>query len=104
MLKFKKETLGHRVLIKPQLAEKQTASGIIVSFDNDRKAAIDSDKGTIVAVGPQAYKDFGDGTPWVKEGDFVYYAKYGAKVIKDSEDGEIYVICNDDDILLGLEA
>ena len=102
MLKFNQKSLGHRVLIKPQI-EKQTASGIVLHFD-DRKAAIDSDKGVVVAVGPQAYKDFGDGTPWVDVGDFVYYARYGAKVIKDETDGELYMICNDEDILLVVEA
>ncbi len=102
MLKFNQKSLGHRVLIKPRV-EKQTASGIVLHFD-DRRAAIDSDKGTVVAVGPQAYKDFGDGTPWVAVGDFVYYAKYGAKVIKDEEADELYIICNDEDVLLGLEA
>lgn len=102
MLKFKKESLGHRVLIKPQI-EKETEWGFSL-VTTDRRAAIDSDKGYVVAVGPQAYKDMGDGTPWVQEGQFVYYAKYGAKVIKDEDTDDLYIICNDEDVLLALEA
>lgn len=110
MLKYKEKTLGHRVLIKPFLNKKTTTdSGIVFRLDvNDRQAAIDSDRGTVVAIGPQAYKDYGDGTPWIEVGDFVYYSKYGAKVIKDeqaeNDEDKIYVICNDEDVLLGMEA
>ena len=57
----------------------------------------DSDTGEVLQVGPQAYRDFGDGTPWIKVGDQVYYSKYGAKVLKDGED--FYIICNDVDVL-----
>src|SRR4051812_26615874 len=102
MLKFKVKSLGHRILIKPRV-EKTTASGIVLHFD-DRRAAIDSDKGSVVAIGDQAYKDMGDGTPWIEVGDFVYYAKYGAKMIKDEDSDDIYIICNDEDVLLALEA
>lgn len=102
MLKFKTKSLGHRVLIKPRVT-KETESGILLHFD-DRRAAIDSDKGTVVAIGPQAYKDFGDGEPWIAVGDFVFYAKYGAKVIKDEENDELYILCNDEDVLLSVEA
>ena len=102
MLKFKERSLGHRVLIKPEV-EKETDWGFALTV-SDRKAAMDSDKGHIVAMGPQAYKDYGDGSKWVEVGDYVYYAKYGAKVIKDDETGDLYIICNDEDVLLGLEA
>ncbi len=102
MLKFNQKSLGHRVLIKPDV-EKETDWGFQM-VTSDRRAAIDSDKGTVVAVGDQAYKEFGDGTPWVAVGDYVYYAKYGAKVIKDKDSEDLYIICNDEDVLLSLEA
>lgn len=101
-MKFRRETLVHRVLIKPFI-ETKTASGIIVAKD-ERKQAIDSDKGTILMFGDKAWKDFGCDTPPVKVGDTVVYSKYGAKVIKDDETEELFIICNDEDVLVGIEA
>ena|SRR3990167_9847222 len=93
MLKF--IPTGPRVVLRPKL-EKETKSGIVLAYD-ERRASADSDTGEVLALGPQAYVDFGDGTPWVKPGQTVYYSKYGAKVLKDGED--FYIICNDVDIL-----
>ena len=93
MIKF--EPLGHRIVLRPNLV-KETKSGIVLAYD-ERRASADADTGRVLAVGSQAYVGFGDGTPWVKEGDNVYYSKYGAKVLKDGED--FYIICNDVDIL-----
>lgn len=93
MLKF--EPTGHRVILRPKL-ERETKSGIQLVYD-ERRVSADSDTGEVLMVGPQAYQDFGDGTPWVKAGDQVYYSKYGAKVLKDGDD--FYIICNDVDIL-----
>ena len=96
-MQFREETLVHRVLLKPQI-ETKTASGIVLARD-ERSQAITSDKGTVFMIGPKAWADFGCEVPPVKIGDTVYYAKYGAKVLKDGED--FYVICNDEDILVG---
>ena len=98
-MKFKPETLVHRVIIKPFI-QKQTESGIILATD-DRRQAVNSDRGEVFLIGPKAWKDFGCETPPVKVGDLVYYAKYGAKVLKDEETDELYLICNDEDILVG---
>ena len=99
-MKFRKETLGFRILIKPAI-EKKTASGIIVAKD-DRRQAVDADRGVVFMIGKDAWKDYGMDHP-VKVGDTVIYAKYGAKVIKDEENDELYIIANDEDILVGIE-
>lgn len=101
-MKFRPETLVHRVLIKP-FVEKKTASGIFIAKD-ERKQAIDSDKGEVFMIGPEAWKPFGCKIPPVKIGDQVIYSKYGAKVIKDDETDELYIICNDEDVLVGYKA
>ena len=100
-MKFRPETLVHRVLIKPKI-ETETKTGIILARD-ERSQAINSDTGTIFMIGPMAWKDFKCETPPVKVGDQVFYAKYGAKVLKDERTGDLYVICNDDDVLVGFE-
>jgi len=89
------EPTGHRVLLKPDIKTK-TESGIVLHYD-ERRAANECDTGIVIAIGPTAWMGFGDGRPWCKVGDRVYFSKYGAKVLKDEDD--FYVICNDDDIL-----
>lgn len=97
-MKFLPETLGFRILLKPDIITK-TESGIVIA-KSERKQAIDADKGVIVGIGPEAFKALKVDNPF-KVGDTVIYAKYGAKVIKDEEADELYIICNDEDILVG---
>lgn len=98
-MKFRAETLVHRVVIKPFI-QKQTESGILIARD-ERSQAVNSDRGEIYMIGPKAWKDFGLDEPPVKVGDMVYYAKYGAKVLKDEKTEELFILCNDEDILVG---
>ena len=100
-MKFNRETLVHRVILRPFI-EKQSKGGILISRD-ERSQAINTDKGEILMFGDRAWKDFGCVDAPVKPGDKVYYAKYGAKVLKDEDTGEFYVICNDEDILVGYQ-
>lgn len=100
-MKFRQETLVHRVIIKPFVPGKKTAGGIILASD-ERMQVVNSDRGEVFMIGPEAWKAFGCKKAPVKVGDQVYYSKYGAKVLKDmdSEDS-FYIICNDEDILVG---
>ena len=98
-MKFRQETLVHRVILKPAIVKK-TESGIIVA-SSDRMQATNSDRGEVVMIGPEAWKDFGCKKPPVKVGDKVVFSKYGAKILKFKEDDEIYLIVNDEDILVG---
>ena len=95
LMKFRPETLVYRVILKPHI-EKETKSGIVIARD-ERSQAINTDKGTVVFVGPKAECD-------VKPGDKVYYAKYGAKTIADPDNqDEYFILLNDEDILVGFE-
>ena len=100
-MKFKPETLVHRVILKPYILPKKSAGGIDLSALEDRMQAVNTDKGKVLMFGPKAWKDFGCGEPPVQIGDNVYYSKYGAKVIKDEETGELFILLNDEDILVG---
>ncbi len=99
-MKFKPETLGFRILIKPEVLPKKSEGGIDLSALDDRGQAVNSDKGEIIAIGPEAFKAYGFASPY-KVGDKVFYAKYGAKALKDKTTGDLYMICNDEDILVG---
>lgn len=102
-MKFKQATLVHRVIIRPYtlIKEKAKTGGVIdLSQVDDRAHAINSDRGEIFMIGPEAWKDFGCDTPPFKKGDKVYYAKYGAKTLKDRLTGDLYILCNDEDVLV----
>lgn len=99
---------GHRILVKPQRIEDVDSAyksaknaGIILQESHEQLQQAAVDKGTVVALGSTAYKDFG-GTPWCEVGDLVAYARYGGKVVKDPETQEDFLILNDEDIICKL--
>ena len=113
--------VGHRVLVKRERVEdhdptfKQAkAAGIVIPETEDRqRAQAGLDKGTVTAIGPDAWKGFylaanpSDANlrgfiPWATVGDVVVFAKYAGKVIQDL-DNENYVALNDDDIIAVLK-
>lgn len=101
-MKFKVETLAERVVIKPFI-EMETKGGILLARD-ERSQAINTDRGEIFLVGPQAWYDLPE-KPQFKAGDKVIYSKYGAKTIKDesTNPASFYILCNDKDVLIGYE-
>lgn len=97
---------GHRILVSLPLLEEEekTDSGIIIA--NKANAEVRSksmQQATVEMLGHTAFKDFGDGKPWVKVGDTVMIAKYSGEDQVDKEDGKIYRIINDEDIFAIIE-
>lgn len=92
---------GHRVLVKPDVVETTTKSGIVIKLENKDRADEAQVTGTIVEVGPQAWKDFSDGAAWAKVGDRVLFAKFGGYQITIK--GEKYRVMNDEDITAIIE-
>ena len=88
---------GHFVLIEPDTAEETTTSGIVISLDTRREQAATT-TGTIVDIGPNAWKAFDDGCPWAEVGDHVAYAKFVSKEIEDPETGIKYFLMSDENI------
>ena len=98
--------LLHTVLVKPELVEESDevlrrakAAGIALQLDKREEKAVEY--GTVIQVGPTAFKDYGRGPDILKEGDYVTYAKYAGKEIKYR--GETYLILNDQDVIATLE-
>lgn len=97
---------GFRIKVKPLKLEEidnvyaqAKRAGIIMSDHDDMKAQRKGvDQGTVLAIGPTAFKDYGD-SPWCFVGDTIVYAKYSGMVVKDPEDGEDYLIINDEDVV-----
>jgi chaperonin GroES len=94
---------GHRVLVRPDKKEQKTAGGIIIAEQIREKEELAGIFGTLVSIGPDSWKAFGDGQPWAKVGDRVVFSKYGGIVLEDPDDKELYRLLNDDDIYCTIE-
>ena len=98
--------LLHRIIVKQQKLneahkeyQRAEAMGIIIpEHEDNKRAQAGVDKGTVVALGPTAYRDFNTDVP-VKVGDVVAFARYSGKTIVDPKDDEEYVALNDEDIV-----
>ena len=90
--------LGDRVLIKPEPAEQQTATGLYIASNAQEKPQ----RGEVVAVGAGKLNDKGERMPIdVKVGDTVIYGKFGGNEVKI--DGEDYLLMRADDIYAVVE-
>lgn len=95
------EALGNRVIIKPDSIEEVTSGGIVIAqtenYRREEKAATST--GTVIGFGEAAWLDpLLGGEPWVEIGDKVVFARYAGKFVTDPDDGEEYVVINDDAI------
>ena len=92
---------GGHLLVLPTKVEERTDGGIYLPKtvqDTEQQAATE---GTLIAVGPSAWKDLDDGSPWAKVGDKINYARY-AGVVMQGADGVEYTLINDNDVLARL--
>lgn len=99
------EPLGHRLLVKPEKIEdiddkfkSARSAGIIIESNELKREQAAVDRGTVLKMGATAFVDFG-GVPWCAVGDKIAYTRYGGKVVKDPEDGQEYIILNDEDVI-----
>ena len=90
--------LGHRVLIKvEEQSEKFKGTSFYIPTDDKDKHQQAKTEGTVIDVGKTAYKELGDGTPWVKVGDKVVFRKFDG--IDTREPDGLFKLLNDEDIL-----
>lgn len=91
--------LDLRVVVMPDPAETKTAGGIIIPdaiADKEKAAAV---KGTLIAVGQNAFLEAGTAVQTMaKPGSRVMIGKYAGVVFK-GDDGNEYRIMNDADIV-----
>lgn len=90
---------GFTVLIKPDY-EKVSKGGIILA-ESDRSGVAAVDTGTILKIGPTAWKAYDNGLPWAKVGDRVGYAKHAGRLVPNPDNpDEKWVLVADGDIRL----
>lgn len=104
----------HRVLVERDIPEDTDAVktkkemerlGLLtppkVQEEIDKRALRENasmDKGVVLALGETAFRDYGIESP-IKVGDYISYAKFGGKDVTDPEDGKVYVVINDEDVV-----
>ena len=95
---------GHYVLVKPDRFEKTTESGLVIATDYEaNREDVAAVKGTLVAIGPQAWLAFGD-EPWAEVGQKVYFKRHVSDQIFDNTDlvdgkPQRYFLMQDENIL-----
>ena len=92
---------GGHILVLPDKVEEITKGGIYMPEVVQSKEQAAATSGTLIAVGPSAWKDLDDGSPWATIGDHINYGRYAGVVMK-GHDGVDYTLLNDNDILARL--
>lgn len=92
-----------RVIILPdKVSDKFEGSSLIRPDAEKDKQKYAQTKGLLVAVGDNAFADWGD-VPKPQPGDRVVYGRYAGNQ-HTGKDGQEYTVCNDEDILAGWSA
>lgn len=90
--------IEYKVLVKPDPVENKTAGGIIIPDETNERQNWAQVKGTLIARGDSAFKDYSlEEQRAAKPGARVYYDKYEGARIKGA-DGEEYALLNDKNI------
>jgi chaperonin GroES len=91
------EPLDVKVVVKPLPVEQKTAGGIILADSTKEQAKYATTRGTLLAAGPNAFREWGlANAPPV--GCVVLYAQYAGSRFK-ADDGEEYWVMNDEDVI-----
>ncbi|MCB0969214.1 MAG: co-chaperone GroES [Ilumatobacter fluminis] len=96
---MKLKPLDDRIVVKPNEAETQTASGLVIPDTAKEKPQ----QGTVLAVGPgKRAESSGELIPvGIEEGQTVLYSKYGGTEI--TVDGDELLVLNARDVLAIVE-
>lgn len=98
---------GHRLLVKPidyldddptVKRAKETLGLVIPELEENKRAKESVDRGTVIQIGPTAWRDF-NSDPWCQIGDTIVYAKFAGKLIVDPDTQDKYVALNDEDVV-----
>ena len=96
---MKLKPLEDRIVVKPNEAETQTASGLVIPDTAKEKPQ----QGTVIAVGPgKRAESSGELIPvGIEEGQTVLYSKYGGTEV--AVDGDDLLVLNARDVLAIVE-
>lgn len=96
------EPVDLRVLVLPDPPEEKSAGGIIIPAKVQDQQKYASVKATVVAVGANAFREWGKAAPKPAPGSRVLIAQYAGTNVK-GEDDKDYRVINDADTVAILE-
>ena len=101
------KVLLHHILVKMDDAVEadevyKRAKQLGIHLELDKRVHEAVEYGTVVQVGPTAYRDLGRDESIVKVGDRVSLTRYSGKKVVDT-DGDSYYLFNDSDVLAIIE-
>lgn len=100
---------GHYILIKPDAMEKVSQGGILLNDDMVNRENTAKVRGTLVAVGKNAWKAYDDGEAWAEVGDKVYFKRHVSDKVEDMTDlddrgdPQTYFLMSDENLLAVIE-
>lgn len=94
---MKPKAVGHYILVRPKEYEKVSAGGIIIPEQARDQAGID--EGTVLEIGPDAYKGEKFESQWCEVGDKIAFPRYCGRHWPSVDEPEYYVM-NDEDVLM----
>lgn len=89
--------LDVKVLVKPDPVEEMTKGGIILADTTKEKSKYAATKGTLIAKGPNAFREWGENNAPI-DGARILHAQYAGARFK-ADDGEDYIVMNDEDVI-----
>ena len=92
----------HYLLVLPDEVEKTTKGGLFIPNEAIENKEREMTEGTLVAIGPMGWGEFGDGSNQAEVGDRVCFGKFAGRDMT-GKDGGKYVLMNAEDALAVLE-
>lgn len=103
------EPVLHRILIKQfdvterdKTFQSAKASGIILAGTQMDREQAAVDRGTVLALGPTVFKDFGAESV-LEVGDEIVFARHSGKTVRDpdqaDDDNTKFIVINDEDVI-----
>lgn len=89
--------LDLKVLVRPDPAETKSIGGIIIPDSVSDKQKFAVVKATLVAVGPNAFREWGEGNA-PEPSNRILMAQYAGARVKGADDID-YILMNDEDVI-----
>jgi len=97
------KAVGFRVIVKPIEVDEAVDTGAVKIYKPQQTIDAEKggvDRGKVIDVGPDAFSEAR--SVWAKPGDYVVWARYAGRPMKDEILGDVHVL-NDLDILARYE-
>lgn len=92
---------AYHLIIRTEEIDEVSEGGIVMMTKSEAKREkLGAAQGYIIAIGPHAWQELSDGSPWAELGDLVIFDRYAGMVpqVDGFDDGK-YRILKDEDVV-----